>query len=172
MATNYINDYEVSWSDGSWADYELTKESYDEILAKSLKLSAEMLEQKEEEFKPAPIPVPPQINFGMEFDKNGKPHWVKTITPGLIKPQIHGYPLDAGDFVQSAKAKKASVGIIGEPKPKRTRTPSIKKDDRVSTPNGPGKVWIVERDGTVCVELDNDNDCLHEFEKKEIKKIK
>jgi hypothetical protein len=72
---------------------------------------------------------------------------------------------------------KAEHPLEAKPAPKqekvkRTRSPSIKKDDRVNTPKGPGNVWGIDRDGTVCVELDNDPGLLHEFEKKELKKVK
>lgn len=65
-----------------------------------------------------------------------------------------------------------AISVAKEEKPKRVRYPSYKKNDRVQTPNGPGNVWSVDRDGTVCVELDKDSCILHEFEKKELKKIK
>lgn len=57
-------------------------------------------------------------------------------------------------------------------KTKRVRYPAYKKNDRVQTPEGPGNIWSVDRDGIVCVELDKDPTILHEFEKKELKKIK
>jgi len=55
---------------------------------------------------------------------------------------------------------------------KKPRYPTYKKNDRVNTPSGQGSIWSVDKDGTVCVELDNDPSVLHEFEKKEIKKIR
>lgn len=53
------------------------------------------------------------------------------------------------------------------------RAPGIRKDDRVSTPQGPGKVYSIDIDGIVCVELDSDKDSniLYEFEKKEVEKL-
>lgn len=69
----------------------------------------------------------------------------------------------------------ADLTVEAKPPGKRAASTArrrYKKDDRVITPNGNGSVWSVDKDGTVCVELDNDPNILHEFEKKEIKKIK
>lgn len=74
-------------------------------------------------------------------------------------------------YARRKNTYKPLVDALRE-KPKRTRYPSYKKEDRVQTPEGPGNVWSVDRDGTVCVELDKDPSVLYEFEKKELKKIK
>lgn len=120
---------------------------------------------------------------------SGLVSWSKMITPELGKQVVDLGPItipagpeDAQKAMEAAyKAAYDDFGprhieakrATGETtRSKRTRTPSLKKSDRVNTPNGPGSVWIIEKDGTVCVELDSDSSCLHEFEKKEIKKIK
>ena len=46
---------------------------------------------------------------------------------------------------------------------------SLKKDDRVKTPLGLGKVWSVETD-LICVILDNDTSILYEFDSSEVEK--
>lgn len=58
-------------------------------------------------------------------------------------------------------------------KTRRVRSP-FKKGDRITTPKGVGTVWCVDMDGTICVQLsnDDDSDILYEFDKKEVKKIK
>lgn len=95
----------------------------------------------------------------------------------------HLAAINQASTVEAIELKKASKSPMGknfppdytettEPKAKRPRYPSYKKNDRVTTPNGLGSVWSVEKDGTVCVELDSNPSILHEFEKKEIKKSK
>jgi hypothetical protein len=80
---------------------------------------------------------------------------------------IDGYKAEVESVLNEVISAR-STGI----KSKRVRHPSYKKDDRVQTPNGLGSIWSVEKDGTICVELDGDSNVLHEFEKKELKKIK
>lgn len=93
------------------------------------------------------------------------------------KPQMNEIDLAALKLekakIRAAKAAEKARGHLNGETAKRTRQPSYKKDDRVETPNGPGNIWSVDRDGgLVCVELDSDPSILHEFEKFEIKKIK
>jgi len=91
---------------------------------------------------------------------------------------LHNYNSNWGEMkLGYVKAPDSIVEVLAKAAPKESRTkrpryPAYKKDDRVTTPNGAGNVWGVDRDGTVCVELDNDPSILHEFEKKELKKIK
>lgn len=73
------------------------------------------------------------------------------------------------DFFAEPDAEEADIRTE---KPKRVRYPVYRKNDRVQTPIGPGSVWSIDRDGTICVEVDSDSSILHEFEKKELKKIK
>lgn len=47
---------------------------------------------------------------------------------------------------------------------------NIKKGKKVKTPKGEGRVWCV--DESVCVELDDDNSILHEFDLGEIEVVK
>ena len=102
------------------------------------------------------------------------------------KPAIHytkprhadtGKKIDWEEEAEKVRKELISIGGVEvkpepEKKPRKPRYPRYKKDDRVNTPNGPGNVWLVDSDGTVCVELDNDPSILHEFERKELKKIK
>lgn len=93
------------------------------------------------------------------------------------KPKSNAWSVRVEEYVKEEEKSAGGYSIEAKaaPKPekvKRVRYPAYKKNDRVNTPNGPGNVWSVDRDGTVCVELDSDPTILHEFEKKELKKIK
>lgn len=116
-------------------------------------------------------------NYDKGITTSPKKAWAKSIMPGFtdvppLPPSVplakDAYPHDPYS-IGTIEARKAAKE---EAKPKKPRYPAYKKNDRVNTPNGAGNVWSVDKDGTVCVELDSDPSILHEFEKKELKKIK
>lgn len=49
---------------------------------------------------------------------------------------------------------------------------SFKKNDKVSTPNGPGTIFSIDDLHDICVELDSDKTVYYEFMVTELKKIK
>ncbi len=132
---------------------------------------------------PADVPwqtkVNPPVTWTVTSTSNSTSYWATTpqyvgqYTQHPVEPWPVAAPFFKDNAEQLAKDAEAEAMIAEEKeKIKRIRYPSYKKDDRVQTPEGPGSVWSVDRDGTVCVELDKDSNILYEFEKKEIKKIK
>lgn len=161
-----VNVTEMLAKADSWAEV-LNKKSEPDWAKEGLAASESWKELKKSFWQDSPDPIG-------KLSKPSKP-WAKKIMPGLVDLQPMPAPVPLLydkqiDYV--APIGGFSIEAKAAPKPKKPRYPAYKKDDRVNTPEGPGNVWSVDRDGTVCVELDSDPSILHEFEKKELKKIK
>jgi hypothetical protein len=92
-------------------------------------------------------------------------YWLEVIKSyGFLTPKIENELMPKQDTEKSRLDRKLHKSRLSQQ--------LIKKDDQVKTAQGMGKIWCIDKDGTICVALDSgDNSILHEFDRNEVEKV-
>lgn len=74
---------------------------------------------------------------------------------------------DHEDHLRRAVIKRG-LATIGQAYEHKTIEKKVYVGDKVMTPNGKGRVRVIDEDDTICVELDPESNILHEFNRNEV----